>query len=244
MSETKTSADLNELQAKINAFWTWRGNTIQSGALAIRDEDELKVWMELLGDWLPPAPADVVDLGTGQGFLALVLAAFGHRVQGFDLAEGQLDRAREFAAKVFFRNPPVFATGDAIDPPLEHSSVDVIANRNVLWTLVNPARAFRNWYSALRPGGRLIAFHGVNNSEGGPPPNTRDQNNTAYTDDVTAHLLPIRRLPTVDPAVPLVRDAGFQDVEVTRLHELEDFERQAYGADKTWLVITAARPRR
>jgi SAM-dependent methyltransferase len=242
MSETTTTADLSELQAKINAFWTWRGNTISSGALAIRDEAELETWMELLREWLPPAPSDVVDLGTGQGFLALVLAAFGHRVRGFDLAEGQLDRAREFGAKV--SNPPEFATGDAIDPPLELASVDVIASRNILWTLVDPARAFRNWYAALRPGGRIIALHGVNNSEGGPPPDTRDQNNTAYTQDVTAHLLPIRRLPTVDPAVPLVREAGFQDVTVTRLQSLEDFERQAYGADKSWLVLTATRPLR
>ena len=240
MSETQTTADLQALQDKINRFWTWRGNTIGSGGLAIRDEQELKVWMELLRDWLPPAPADVVDLGTGQGFLALVLAAFGHRVRGYDLAEGQLDRAREFGAKV--SNPPAFATGDAIDPPLELSSVDVIANRNILWTLVDPARAFKNWYAALRPGGRLIAFHGINNSEGGPPPNTRDQNNTAYTEDVTAHLLPIRRLPTVDPALPLIRDAGFQDVAATRLQVLEDYERQTFGADKTWLVVTAVRP--
>jgi SAM-dependent methyltransferase len=240
MSETQTAADLQALQDKINAFWTWRGNTIESGALAVRDENELKVWMDLLRVWLPPAPADVVDLGTGQGFLAFVLAAFGHRVRGYDLAEGQLDRAREFGAQV--ANPPAFATGDAIDPPLEPSSVDVIANRNILWTLVDPARAFKNWYGALRPGGRLIAFHGTNNSEGGPPPNTRDQNNTAYTEDVTAHLLPIRRLPTVDPALPLVRDAGFQDVKATRLKVLEDYERQTYGADKTWLVVTAVRP--
>jgi SAM-dependent methyltransferase len=240
MTETRQSTELSELQERINAFWTWRGNNIQSGGLAIRDEAELKTWMELLREWLPPAPADVVDLGTGQGFLALVLAAFGHRVRGFDLAEGQLDRAREFGAKV--SNPPVFATGDAMEPPLEPASVDVVANRNILWTLLDPPRAFRNWYTALRPGGRLIAFHGINNSEGGPPPETRDQNNSAYTEDVNAHLLPIRRLPTLDPAIPPVRAAGFQDVTVTRLKTLEDFERQAYGADKSWLVITGVRP--
>lgn len=241
MTETQpTTADLSEMQARINAFWTWRGNTIESGGLSIRDEHELKTWMEVLRDWLPPAPADVVDLGTGQGFLALVLAAFGHRVRGFDLAEGQLDRAREFGANV--SNPPLFASGDAMDPPLEPMSVDVVANRNILWTLLDPARAFSNWYTALRPGGRVIAFHGVNNTEGGPPPNTRDQNNVAYTSDVTAHLLPIRRLPTVDPALPLIRAAGFQDAQGTRVRVLEDFERQAYNADKTWLVITAVRP--
>src|SRR6476661_1401111 len=111
MSETQTSVDLRELQDKINAFWTWRGNAIESGGLTIRDDNELKTWMGVLQPWLPPAPADVVDLGTGQGFLAMVLATFGHRVRGFDLAEGQLDRAREFGAKS--SNPPVFAIGDA-----------------------------------------------------------------------------------------------------------------------------------
>jgi SAM-dependent methyltransferase len=166
------------------------------------------------------------------------MAAFGHRVRGFDLAEGQLDRAREFAAKV--SNPPVFATGDALEPPLPPASVDVIANRNILWTLLDPPRAFKNWYTALKPGGRLIAFHGINNSEGGePPPQTRDQNNAAYTEEVTSRLLPIRRLPTLDPAVPLIREAGFNDVTVKRLQSLEEFEAQAYSADKTWLAVTA-----
>ena len=73
--------------------------------LPLRNEAELKTWMGVLESLLPPAPADVVDLGTGQGFVALVMAALGHRVRGFDLAQGQLDRAREYAARS--ANPPL-----------------------------------------------------------------------------------------------------------------------------------------
>jgi len=115
--------------------------------------------MGVLQPLLPPARADVVDLGTGQGFVALVMAALGHRVRGFDLAQGQLERAREYAAAS--TNPPVFALGDAAAPPLEPESVDVVANRDVLWTLLNPGQAFANWRAALRPGGRLLVFHGA-----------------------------------------------------------------------------------
>jgi SAM-dependent methyltransferase len=240
MAEPTAQEPLGELQERINTFWNWRGNTRQPGGLAIRNDQELKVWMEVLQDWLPPTPGDVVDLGTGQGFLALVLAAFGHRVRGFDVAEAQLDRAREFAASV--PNPPEFAVGDAIEPPLEPSSVDVLANRNILWTLLDPPRAFRNWYAALRPGGRLIAFHGIANADSSTvTPEVRSLDEAAYTDDVKAHLLPIRRLPTLDPAVPLVRQAGFEDVQVTRVQAIERFEKELENRNKTWLVITAVR---
>jgi SAM-dependent methyltransferase len=232
---------LTDLQQQINHFWNWRGTSRQPGGLAIRNEQELQVWMEVMGGWLPPAPADVVDLGTGQGFLALVLAAFGHRVRGFDVAEAQLERAREFAASV--PNPPSFALGDAIEPPLDPASVDVLANRNIMWTLLEPARAFRNWFTALRPGGRLIALHGITNTDSTAiteEAQTRDQ--AAYSAAIKEHLLPIRRLPTVEPALPLVRAAGFVDVQVTRLEAIEQFEKVLENRNKTWLAITAVRP--
>src|SRR6266852_8353132 len=83
-----TDATTSKLQDQINEFWTWRGNSGKPGDLAIRNDQELKLWMGTLQPLLPPAPADVVDLGTGQGFVALVMAALGHRVRGYDLAEG------------------------------------------------------------------------------------------------------------------------------------------------------------
>jgi SAM-dependent methyltransferase len=241
MTDTATTAPISDEQARLNEYWTWRGKSLPSGGLAIRNEHELRVWMDVLGPLLPPRPADVVDLGTGHGFLALVLAAFGHRVRGFDPAQGQLDRANELSAGS--TNPPVFALGDAVEPRLEAASVDVVANRNILWTLIDPARAFGNWYTILRPGGRLIAFHGVNN-EGvsTQPPPQQVKTDIAYTEAVKNRLLPIRRLPTVEPALPLLRDAGFVDINVTRLESIERFELELDKHERTYLMITAKRP--
>jgi 2-polyprenyl-3-methyl-5-hydroxy-6-metoxy-1,4-benzoquinol methylase len=78
-----TQATGHALQDRLNEFWSWRGHSGQPGDLAIRNDDELGVWMGVLQPLLPAAPADVVDLGTGQGFLALVMAALGHRVRGY-----------------------------------------------------------------------------------------------------------------------------------------------------------------
>jgi hypothetical protein len=45
----------------------------------------------------------------------------------------------------------VFGSDDAMAPPLEPASVDAVASRNVLWTLLEPELAFRNWFAVLRP---------------------------------------------------------------------------------------------
>lgn len=235
MTDTKT------LQDKINDFWSWRGRSGNPGDLAIRNEAELKTWMGVLEPLLPPAPADVVDLGTGQGFVALVMAALGHRVRGFDLAEGQLERAREYAAQT--SNPPVFDIGDAGDPPLGEASVDALASRDVLWTLLDPGRAFRNWFQIIRPAGRLLVFHGVTLSNSHHP-ETKSRGDELYKETIPAEwLLPLRHQPTLDPAVPLAQEAGFQNVEIIRLGVIEGFVRELEGKQMVWLVLTATRPK-
>jgi SAM-dependent methyltransferase len=232
------TAQPGDLQAQITEFWNWRSATKDSGALAIRSEQELQIWADVMRGLLPPAPADVVDLGTGQGFLALVCAALGHRVRGFDISEVQVGHAREFAARA--PNPPVFEVGDANSPDLPPASLDVVTNRNILWTLIDAPGAFRNWFNILRPGGRLVTFHGI--SPDGESEDQKEKRFTHYTDAVKERLLPIHRVPTFDPVIPLVRDAGFVDLQVTRFESIERFDLEFANQDKIWQVLTAVRP--
>jgi predicted TPR repeat methyltransferase len=52
----------------------------------LRDPAVRAAWAELLRRHLPAPPADVVDLGSGTGSLAVLLADAGYRVEGLDLS--------------------------------------------------------------------------------------------------------------------------------------------------------------
>src|SRR5882757_3671970 len=69
---------------------------------AYAGETKYGSWMaELLG--VLPAPADVLDLGCGNGIpVARSLAAAGHRVTGVDISEVQVSRARELVPAADF----------------------------------------------------------------------------------------------------------------------------------------------
>jgi SAM-dependent methyltransferase len=210
--------------------------------MAVRNEEEHLAWMESLRPFLPPAPADVLDVGTGQGFLALLLADLGHRVIGVDTAEGMLEAARAHAAGS--PNRPDFRLGNAIDPPLASSSVDVVSNRQVVWTLLDPAKAFSNWLALLRPGGMVLSVHLRQNAF-----STGSQYPDAVKDLLPALRVDSRGAATAtradrnypDAVANLARETGFLDVELTSLQAVDRYE-EGIGTDRRWLVLTGRKP--
>lgn len=113
-------------------------------------------WADLLLPLLPPAPADVVDLGCGTGSLAVLLADAGHRVAGLDASGRMLEVARGKADG----RAVDFVRGDAAAPPFSAGSADVVLCRHVLWALGDPAEAVGRWVRLLRPDGRLVLVEG------------------------------------------------------------------------------------
>src|SRR5437870_7759968 len=89
------------VQRRITAFWDTIAADYEAhpGNVAAPASAEYQAWVETIRDLLPPAPADVLDIGTGSGFAALIAAALGHRVTGIDLSEPMLHEARTEAEK-------------------------------------------------------------------------------------------------------------------------------------------------
>lgn len=100
----------------------------------------------------------VLDVGTGRGFLALILAEMGHQVTGLDLSFGMLGFAK---AGCHEKGAPEFCLGDAERLPFREESFDLVISRHLLWTLPHPGTAIREWKRVLRPDGRIAAIDGL-----------------------------------------------------------------------------------
>ncbi|MFN8516713.1 MAG: class I SAM-dependent methyltransferase [Thermomicrobiales bacterium] len=200
-------------QARIAAYWEGQSGTYDEAPdHRLRGAADRAAWVALLKAVLPPPPAGILDVGTGTGFLAILLGELGHPVVGVDIAEGMLAVARQKAVGV--RVPPVFLRGDAADLPLESGESAALVSRHLLWTLPDPLGALRDWYRVLRPGGRLVVIDGLwalgeePRAANAPAPPPEPTYAAHYTPEVEAQL-PLLGARTLDQVSAMIAEAGF-----------------------------------
>ncbi len=143
----------------ISKYWDWRSQTYTNGTTGFREEEK-SIWRQALNPFLKCSKdLKILDVGTGPGFLALILAEMGHRVTGVDISEGMLEKARDNARAmnldVNFRH----ADGERL--PFEDESFDLLVNRHLLWTLPNPDEAIADWVRVINQDGRILSIDGA-----------------------------------------------------------------------------------
>jgi ArsR family transcriptional regulator len=110
-------------------------------------------WARTLGELLPPL--DVVDIGCGDGYLALEAARWARHVTGVDRSDDVLERAKALAAKRRATNVE-WRKGDLSRLPLRDASHDVALLSQALHHASDPERAIAEAVRVLRPSGRLL----------------------------------------------------------------------------------------
>ena len=146
-----------EIGQRVKDYWTQRSHdfgTVRKNEL----ENEMgQRWLREIQRFLPEGGSlDILDVGTGTGFFAILLAEKGHRVEGIDLTPAMLEEARTLAKQ---RNLDItFREMDAQNLAYPDGTFDVVISRNLTWTLPDPERAYASWFRVLKPGGVLLNF--------------------------------------------------------------------------------------
>ncbi|MBB4007196.1 class I SAM-dependent methyltransferase [Allorhizobium taibaishanense] len=158
---TQTAMQQNyHLKDEIKAYWSARAETFDSQpGHEIFSEAERAAWHALILKHLGVGEGrKVLDLASGTGVVSHLLDDLGFSVTGMDWAEPMLERAR---AKAKTRGRSIrFLIGDAESTMEPDATYDAITNRHLVWTLVDPLGAFREWHRVLKPGGRVLIVDG------------------------------------------------------------------------------------
>ena len=150
---------MEELKKQIVSYWSQRAEAFGDQRLREYFDEKHEEWLRELRRYLPDVESGktrILDVGTGTGFFAFLLAGEGYRATGIDLTEDMIAKARETAEKL--KIFPEFLVMDAEEPSFGEESFDVIVTRNLTWSLPHLKRAYRSWHRLLAPGGILINF--------------------------------------------------------------------------------------
>lgn len=233
------------VQDRMNDYWSRRAPAYDAGQHRPEHRGrDRALWAEVWSAALPPAPADVLDLGCGSGYVTTLLAGLGHRVTGIDLADGMLEVAQQRVAELpATTHPPRLLRGDMVAPDFPDDSFDVLAGRYVLWTLREPGAALAAWRRVLRPDGVLAMVDSTWFPDGLGSHGSEDF--TGSYDDRVRAALPLAEATSIEASAQALRDGGFRDVEVTPLTGLLELDRAhgaAPGHDVRLQFLLTARP--
>lgn len=138
----------------LDRYWSSVALELSEDCLQAHRSDQKERYLKLLRPYLPKKPAYILDVGTGSGFLATLLAKEGYEVTGTDLSTEMLKQAK-YCTKTLGTDVD-FVQGKADKLPFPNHYFDFVICRNVTWLLQDPEEAFAEWRRVLRPGGRIL----------------------------------------------------------------------------------------
>lgn len=147
-----------KLSEENKEYWTSR--TIGYSRV---NEEELSTeqknkWLNAITSHFPEKKESlkILDMGTGPGFFAIILAQAGFDVTAADCTASMLERAKVNAG--VYKDQISWVLSDAHKTELKEEAFDVVVSRNVTWNLEKPELAYKEWLRILKKGGILLNF--------------------------------------------------------------------------------------
>lgn len=150
---------MKELGEKIVSYW---GNRAEGYSEYNREElagEKGPAWIQEIQKYLPEkenSEIKILDIGTGPGFFAILLAQEGYQVTAIDCTEEMLQEAQTNAGAL--ASQITWKRMDAQKLDFADKSFDLVVSRNLTWVLEEPELAYREWHRVLKPQGVMVNF--------------------------------------------------------------------------------------
>ena len=152
-----------DILSENKAYWTGRASGYSEVNQTELGSGQRQKWRDCLQSEIarhfPAAAADslrILEVGTGPGFFAILLAELGYDVTAIDLTPAMLAEAKKNAGALAERIRFMEMNAESLD--FKEALFDVVISRNLTWNLPHPATACAEWARVLRPGGLLLNF--------------------------------------------------------------------------------------
>lgn len=144
------------LENGMNSYWQQRSSSYSEQNMAQLFSEKRYAWENLIfGHGNETKNMDILDIGTGPGFFAILSAMRGHNVTAADMSADMLEQARK-NAELTGTDINFLQVGRML--PFEDESFDLIISRDVTWTLTEPEVQLRHWANKLKKGGTMLYF--------------------------------------------------------------------------------------
>ena len=146
-----------EIKERIKNYWNKRCEEFTALRISELNSEKRDLWLDIIYPKLDHSKKlNILDVGTGSGFLAILMASLGHKVTGIDLSPSMIESAKKLSQTLEYNIN--FKVMDAENLDFQNHYFDVIISRNLTWTLPNIENAYKEWYRTLKPRGVLINF--------------------------------------------------------------------------------------
>ena len=211
---------MDKIKKEIRDRWNEKGwEYDQATAHGVHDQESKKQWVNIfksLEKETGSKTLKALDVGTGTGFLALILAELDQQVTAIDWSTTMLNQAKKKAKEKDLEIE--FIEGQTEGLPFPRDSFQVLTARHVLWTLTEPEKALSEWNRVLEKDGVVLADYS---------PKNINHNSEHYSQEIEEKL-PLNKNINPEELRETFEKAGFDDINISKIKDKTKHNQATY----------------